>query len=101
MQRSRHPQKTSEICDLSFQSLIQFRCKLVKWLHYDAQMVLLSLTLPRSHYSAINQHCRVYDATPSRNKPCILRLYRQVSLSIAEQINIKTWQQANNWRVYG
>src|SRR5713101_236881 len=101
MQRSRHPQETSEIRDLGFQCLIQFRYKLLKWLHYHAQMVLLSLTLPNPHYTTVNQHRRVYDATPSVNTLCILRLYHQVSLLITEQIDIKTWQQANNWRMYG
>ena len=101
MQRSRHPKETSEIRDLGLQSLIQFRYKLVKWFYHHAQMILLSLALPHPHYTTINQHRRVYDPTPSVNTLCILRLYRQVSLLIAEHIGIKTWLQANNWRLYG
>ena len=59
MQRDLYIQESSEIGDLGLEPRVYLRCKLVKWLHYHIQMVLLSLALPDSYRTTIYQQSRV------------------------------------------
>src|SRR5437763_15990597 len=97
VQRSLHTQEARQIRDLGLQSRVHLGRKMIKWLHYHIQVILLLLALPCPYGKAIYQQSWV-QYPPSRvNASGVLGWYHQITLLVTKQINIKTWQQANDW----
>ena len=90
MQDGLNAQEASDVSDLSFQSAMYFSGERVKWLHYNVQVVLLSLAFPGSDCPAVYDQRWMQYAATGVNAPGVLRFHDEVSLAIAEEVCVKT-----------
>src|SRR2546421_6754833 len=90
-----HLEEASQIRDLGLQAPKYLGRKIVKWLHYHVQVVLLRLTFPCPGRTTVYQQRWVQYPPSSVNAFCVLEWHREVTILVPKQIGIEAWQKAN------